>query len=383
MFVEPHSEHDIFRLRGEIKVNVIPEISPQLSKYIQSNPDKNLILDLSAVDFIDSSTIRMLINLHKRLEPHRKRLCLLSPSTPVRRIIEDVKLDTLFKIFQSNEDLEREEMEILRTAYGEFTLDDNGMKRLICVCPVCGSGDVQGYLIDEESYEWSWEKDSLFPASAVKDTNAPIDVAGLIPIVCPACYMSSLNFAHFHASRGDERPALVSQLSEHAKQHLSKSIKARKKIMESCVVIGDNFFAYPRQKISAFYSLKLADSCARSMAAAKMPTAPFMIGHINYLMIQYAGQDVKEELINNIRTWMSQVIANRESYRTIETAKAYFILFAAAYSLEKPKEAAKVLEDFSLFINSVHTGEAAPGINSPLFWHSQAQHIGEKLAGIA
>jgi anti-sigma B factor antagonist len=388
MHLETHGEHDIFKLKGDIKVNLIPEISPGLSKYIQTNPEKNLILDMSAVDFIDSSTIRMLINLHKRLEPEKKKLCLLSPSVSVKKIIEDVKLDTVFKIFQGSEELERETTDSLRKAYGEFTREQNGLKKLICTCPVCGSNEVQGYLVDETAYDWTWEKDGLFPISASKDTKTPVDVFSIMPIICTTCYMCSLNVAHFNASYGatsgasggEEQPAITARLSDAVKQQLSKSIKARKKTMESCVVVGDHFFNHPRQKIASFYCLRLAESCARSMAAAKMPGAPFLIGYINYLAIRYADQDMKEELIGNIRTWMNQVISDKESYRTLEIAKAYFTLFASTFSMEKPKEAARILEEFSSFAATVPAGTNAPGVTSPLFWLSQARRIGEKLS---
>jgi anti-sigma B factor antagonist len=382
MLFETHGEHDIFKLNGEIKVNVIPDISPQLSKYISTNQDKNLVLDLSAVDFIDSSTIRMLINLHKRLEPRKKSLCLLSPSEPVRKIIEDVKLNTVFTIFSSSEELEQEATRALRKAYAEFTVDQDGLKRLICTCPVCGSNDVSGYLVDETLFDWTWEKDSLFPVSMTKDTKTPVDVFSIMPIVCKNCFMSSLDFSHFHAApAANEPPAIKARLSDAVKQHLSKSNKARKKIMESCVVVGDDFFIHPRKKISSYYCLRLAESCARVMATAKVPSSPFWIGYINYLAIQYADHGAKEELINNIRTWISQVIAEKASYGIAETAKAYFILFAAAFSLGKTKEAARILEDFSSFIQSSASASPAgtPGFNSPAFWHSQALRIGKNL----
>ena len=93
---------------------------------------------------------------------------------------------------------------------------------------------------------------------------------------------------------------------------------------------------------------------------------------------------MKEELINSIRTWMNQVVADKGSYRTNELARAYFILFSAAFSLEKHKEAAKILEDFSSFAGSIPQGAAhgTSEINSVGFWLSQAQRIGEKLASV-
>ena len=94
--VTPLEKYDIFDLPVEIRVNILPLISPQLSNYMTENPRKDLVLNLSSVKFLDSSTIKLLVNLHKRMESDKKRLYLLKPSNDVMKIFSDVKLDGIF-----------------------------------------------------------------------------------------------------------------------------------------------------------------------------------------------------------------------------------------------------------------------------------------------
>jgi anti-anti-sigma factor len=372
LLLVPRGDHDIFTYKGDMKVNLLPQISPQLSKYIQANPGKNLIFDLSGVGFIDSSTIRMFINLHKRLQPAGKRLCLLAPTPFVENLLDDMKLGTVFTIFAGTDDLEKENSDALRTAYAAHTEQAGPFRKLKASCPVCGSAGVQGYLIDESEYGWKWEGDDPFPSGFIPATQEPVDVFSLFPVVCPDCFMSSIVFSHFNACDSG-KTAIKSVLSDEAVHQISKTIKARKKLMESCVVIGDGFFDHPRQKIACYYFYLLAESCARCLATAKAASAPFLMGYINYLAVKYAPAEKKDGHITNTRTWLSQVIANSAEYGYSEIAKSYFILFMVAMTLEKPKEAVKLFEDFSAFMKTLPVGKAAQpaGIQSPEFWYSQ------------
>jgi anti-anti-sigma factor len=46
------------------------------------------VLDLSAVDFVDSSGLRVLIDAHQRLTDDRRSLVLADPSPAVRRLFD-------------------------------------------------------------------------------------------------------------------------------------------------------------------------------------------------------------------------------------------------------------------------------------------------------
>jgi len=374
---------DVFKLKGEIKVNLIPVITPQLARYIQTNPGKNLVLDMAQVDFIDSSTIRMLINLHKRLEPDGLHLCLLAPSNAVTRILADVQLDKVFTVYQTADDLAQQQIMQQSDVYRKLAQEENGVFKLQCTCPVCGSNDVHGYYADIDALDWRWEDNDLFPKSELSGVETKQDVFSLQPVVCGNCYMSSIDIAHFTVLSAETDNSVLSNLPETAKQHLMKNGKNRKKIMESCIVTGDHFFKNPRNKIATYYAYKLAESCARSMAATKMPAAPFLIGYINYLMIKYATNEQKDECIDNIRTWLSLVLTDQNAYRAKEIAQTYAILLMADLSLGKPKEGLKLLDDMTLFMQTLpFNTQPATKISSPFFWYEQAQRIEKKIAAL-
>jgi anti-anti-sigma factor len=370
-------EYDVFVCTGDMKVNLLPLISPQLSKYIQTCPDKDLVLDLSGVDFIDSSTIRMFLNLHKRLEPAGKRLCLLAPSPGVVRIIDDVKLSTIFSLYPATADLEREKNGRLYCAYEACSSPDKGFNRLACTCPVCGSAEVHGYLIDENDYAWSWEGDNPFPVSRTRD-GAEQDIMGLSPLVCPECFTCSLDYSHFIGRRPDGS-VLQTTLSAEVVLQLSKALKTRKKLMESCVVIGDHFFDHPREKVSCYFLYQLAESTMRTLATSRYAQAPFYMGYINYAVMKYAPADRREEHLNNMRTWMSQVMADKGSYDSIALAKTYFAMYMAAFTLGRQKEAEKLAEEFTDFMKQIPAKDADTTSN-PKFWFSRVQSLNEKAA---
>lgn len=372
----PRGEYDIFSCRGDMKVSVLPQIAPQLSKYIQTYPDRDLVLDLSAVDFIDSSTIRMFINLHKRLELAGKRLCLLAPSPSVAKILDDVKLTSVFTVYDCEPDLEREMSGRQLNAYAACTTPDSGLARLSCSCPVCGSTGVHGYLIDESDYLWTWDDDDPFPVSRIRATGQPVDVFGLLPVVCSACFMCSIDFSHFNA-RCPDGTGPQSTMTPQAAHQLSKQIKTRKKLMESCTVSGKSLFDHPRQRIGCYHLYLLAETCTRALATARQADAPYLMGFINYAAVKYAPEEKREEHIDNTRTWLSQVLADMRPYRYSSVAKTYFILLAIATTTGREKEAEKLFEDFSAFMKPL-CEDKADSTASPHFWFAQAKRLARK-----
>ena len=50
--------------------------------------DDDLVLDLSAIEFVDSSGLRVLIELHQAREAAGSAFVIRAPSSPVRRLLE-------------------------------------------------------------------------------------------------------------------------------------------------------------------------------------------------------------------------------------------------------------------------------------------------------
>jgi len=378
--VTPLEKYDIFDLPVEIRVNILPLISPQLSNYMTENPRKDLVLNLSSVKFLDSSTIKLLVNLHKRMESDKKRLYLLKPSNDVMKIFSDVKLDGIFSFLNGCEELDKAVCSADYAAYLPFTQKENGLRNLRGSCPLCGSENIVGYLINVNDYDWKWESDYPFPTAYLKGTSTALDVIGLCPIVCAECFMCSTNTADFTVNDGNAA-SIRSSLGEDAKLLLLKDVKTRKKIVEDIeLVVGQDFFSHPRKPVIAYNLHVLAESCVRSLTALKSAALPFWIGYYSYLSTKYAPSHKKDALIDNCRTWLTQVINEKQRYNFIHLSKTYFILLIAAISLNKDKEAGRLFVDFSELIDALPPGvkSYSSGFNSPAFWFTQAKFILEK-----
>ncbi|MFN3256010.1 MAG: STAS domain-containing protein [Ilumatobacter sp.] len=87
----PQSRLDIhvgdaeLRVSGEIDAHSAAELADRLAAM---PADRDRRLDVSAVDFMDSSGLRVLIDAHQTAEELGTRLVLVSPGPAVSRIIE-------------------------------------------------------------------------------------------------------------------------------------------------------------------------------------------------------------------------------------------------------------------------------------------------------
>ena len=68
----------------------------------------HLVMDLHAVQFVDSSGLSVLVWTLKAVQPHDGRVVLLSPSDGVRSLIELTRLHQVFEIFEDREAAIRE-----------------------------------------------------------------------------------------------------------------------------------------------------------------------------------------------------------------------------------------------------------------------------------
>ena len=368
----------IFNLPNELRVNILPHISPMLSNFITENANNDIVLNLSCVNFIDSSAISLMVNIHKRMLSRNKKLYLLNTSDSIMAVFRNVKLDKIFSFANNCDELDAAVSAAHFNGYLPFSNFEKGMRKLSCICPVCGSVNVHGYVFDDNDYDWKWDDDYLFPSAFLKGTPDALDIFGLMPIVCTDCFMCSIEVADFHLCKENEE-RLKSELTDDAVFLLSKAMPARKKMMELDVIIGEDFFLHPRRKITVYSSYLLAESCVRTVANKK-PDLPYKIGYLNYIISKYAPSDKKQFFIDNCRTWLTQVINEKERYNLNQLSKAYYILILAAASLNKEKEASILHSRFSDFIETLppFVKSFETGINSPGFWFSHAGTLLEK-----
>jgi anti-sigma B factor antagonist len=93
----------VIAVRGEIHVTTAPEFSRRLNEAIARGKTA-VVLDLSAVEFIDSTGLSVLLNGLRRVTRAQGRLALVCANPTVLRLFEITKLDTTFDIRNSRED---------------------------------------------------------------------------------------------------------------------------------------------------------------------------------------------------------------------------------------------------------------------------------------
>lgn len=79
---------------GEIDAHTAPELADAIGAY----SDTTLTLDLSGVEFVDSSGLRVLIESHQQLEQDGRQLRIASPSASVRRLFEISGVDSYLHV---------------------------------------------------------------------------------------------------------------------------------------------------------------------------------------------------------------------------------------------------------------------------------------------
>lgn len=85
----------VIEVRGEINISS----SPDLKKSFEKIQAARILINLSAVSYIDSSGLATLVELLKKVKTRGGSLMLTSLSDKVRSLFEITKLDRLFGIY--------------------------------------------------------------------------------------------------------------------------------------------------------------------------------------------------------------------------------------------------------------------------------------------
>jgi anti-sigma B factor antagonist len=97
----------VVRLGGELDLAGTHRLAAALEATRDVAPGLPLVLDLSAVSFMDSSGVRALVEAGRLAQETGRRLALLRPSRPVVRVLDLVDLR---RVFVEIEDLEPESL---------------------------------------------------------------------------------------------------------------------------------------------------------------------------------------------------------------------------------------------------------------------------------
>ena len=92
------SEPNVLPLEGEIDLHVSPRVTAALATMIEKKPTR-LVVDLSAVTYIDSSGLAALIEGMQNVDAYGGKFILVGLQDNVKPIFEIARLDRVFIIF--------------------------------------------------------------------------------------------------------------------------------------------------------------------------------------------------------------------------------------------------------------------------------------------
>ncbi len=93
----------IVSLRGDVDLSRSPEVRRELLSRAEGKPAR-LVVDLSAVGYMDSSGVASLVEGLQRVRGYGGRMLLVGLNPRVRSIFEIAKLDSVFQIVDSREE---------------------------------------------------------------------------------------------------------------------------------------------------------------------------------------------------------------------------------------------------------------------------------------
>jgi anti-sigma B factor antagonist len=78
---------ELLLVEGELDIATAPRLISVMNRAVQEAL-RSLVVDLSQVDFMDSTGLALLINAHRRLTRRRKGFAVVCPPGPLRRVFE-------------------------------------------------------------------------------------------------------------------------------------------------------------------------------------------------------------------------------------------------------------------------------------------------------
>ncbi|HPP75316.1 MAG TPA: STAS domain-containing protein [Armatimonadota bacterium] len=93
----------VIKLEGEVDVYTVPQLKQQMISLLESGT-KQIVIDLTKVEYFDSTALGVLIGGLKRMRERDGNLSLICPNPRIRRVFEITGLDKVFDIYNSVDD---------------------------------------------------------------------------------------------------------------------------------------------------------------------------------------------------------------------------------------------------------------------------------------
>lgn len=98
--VEMHNDHCVVRLFGRLDVAQMRELD--VPALLEETQGRSTVIDMSFLDFVDSSGLVLFIKLRKHFDKSGQKLCLSGMNETVQQVFKITKLHQLFEIRETN-----------------------------------------------------------------------------------------------------------------------------------------------------------------------------------------------------------------------------------------------------------------------------------------
>jgi anti-sigma B factor antagonist len=90
----------VIAVTGEVDVATVPRLREQLHSLVAQG-SHHIVVDLDAVDFLDSTGLGVLVGALKRVRTHDGELALVCTQPRIRKVFEVTGLTKVFSLFDS------------------------------------------------------------------------------------------------------------------------------------------------------------------------------------------------------------------------------------------------------------------------------------------
>ena len=98
--VRPGRRCTVVEVRGELDMATSPQLREGLQRLVDAG-DRQLVVDLAGVGFIDSSALGALVVMFKALHDVGGRLCLAAVQPAVRSVLQVTSVDRAVRLYDS------------------------------------------------------------------------------------------------------------------------------------------------------------------------------------------------------------------------------------------------------------------------------------------
>jgi anti-sigma B factor antagonist len=97
---QSNAGHAVMAIAGEIDLYTAPRLQAEFTRLLEAGPDR-VVIDMSGVEFCDSTGMNVLLSALKRLRERGGALEVAAPRPAVRKILQVTGLDSVFTVHEA------------------------------------------------------------------------------------------------------------------------------------------------------------------------------------------------------------------------------------------------------------------------------------------